>query len=334
MDRARQQDVNVGDDAQRHSAVPANAVWRIRGVPMSFDEVALEGFLQNHPDLKIPDSVNGRSSVEVRTLAADLRRDQVATVHFSNVPPPLALLEPNGQLFIKPPENTDKSTERRLARRTMSIDRNFHHVTVLFTPPADGHDIDILVVCGLGGHAFGSFVHKANGHMWLCDSLPQDMPTARVMIYGYDSKLQGSSSFATLEDFAIVIHNTVCQLLRSTKKHLVLIGHSLGGLLIKEALAKLADSGSDSELLNLVVGALFFGVPNDGMNIESLVPLVKDQPNQFLLHTLNYINSTASSHQNRIFNKVMERQRFDLYCFYETELSPTASIVCVCFPSI
>ena len=36
--------------------------------------------------------------------------------------------------------------------------------------------------------------------MWLSDSLPKDLPAARVIIYGYDSSLGNTLSFQNLED--------------------------------------------------------------------------------------------------------------------------------------
>jgi hypothetical protein len=36
--------------------------------------------------------------------------------------------------------------------------------------------------------------------MWLSDSLPFDIPTARVAIYGYESTLENSISFQNLRD--------------------------------------------------------------------------------------------------------------------------------------
>jgi hypothetical protein len=153
------------------------------------------------------------------------------------------------------------------------------------------------------------------------------MPTVRVMIYGYESGLQGSNSFAHLGDLASSLQIAVCRLLRSEKKHLVLIGHSLGGLLIKEALIRIAESDSDSDLIGLIFGTLFFGVPNDGMDIESLIPMVNDQPNRFLLESLNSINPQILTLQKRNFSRVLKRSDLEMFCFYETRLSPTAAKV-------
>jgi len=104
----------------------------------------------------------------------------------------------------------------------------------------------IVALHGLNGHAFNTWATKA-GHMWLRDSLPSDIPNARILTYGYDSN-PSSASFAGIEDFALdflaALHDKrrdvgvirtapVPSLIRKliyqvgTRK-LILIGHSLG----------------------------------------------------------------------------------------------------------
>ena len=53
---------------------------------------------------------------------------------------------------------------------------------------------NVVTISGLGGHAFGSFKDRGKDYMWLRDELPYDLtsderPFARVMTYGYDSKV-------------------------------------------------------------------------------------------------------------------------------------------------
>ena len=60
----------------------------------------------------------------------------------------------------------------------------------------------IIALCGLGGHAFGSFNERSSDHMWLRDNLPVDFPEARVLTYGYDTKLENSRSIQDLEAIA------------------------------------------------------------------------------------------------------------------------------------
>lgn len=79
--------------------------------------------------------------------------------------------------------------------------------------------------------------------MWLRDSLPFDLtleasdhPIARVMIYGYDSTVVGDNSMQNIEDLATRF-NTGLQKLANASiiRPIILIGHSLGGLIIKQA---------------------------------------------------------------------------------------------------
>ena len=311
--------------------------WRIRGVPRFFDKRSLADALRHHLVLQSPNSTNagdGSDSVDdvfLDTLAPDLQcLEQVATVRFPTLPPQLQALEDRAELTIEIPPNTEDSPvggHRRSPNHTsrLTIDMHFHGTTVLYSPT--DHDVDVLAVCGLGGHAMGSFIHKRDRHMWLRDSLPQRIPKARVMIYGYDSGLQHSTNLAQLGDLAKSLRTAITRILRSGKRRLVLIGHSLGGLLIKEALTQLAESDSRS-LVNFVSGVLFFGVPNHGMDIESLIPMVNDQANRPLLDSLHRVNSWVLMLQDRDFSRILD-QRKDLkvFCFYETEKSPTAAKV-------
>ncbi|KAK3371759.1 hypothetical protein B0T24DRAFT_579192, partial [Lasiosphaeria ovina] len=318
------------------STQPRRQTWRIRGVPVGIDEEKLEEALQKHPTLQllhadlVDDGHDGTrigNGVQVHTLTHDLRHDQVATVRFQRLPDRLLTLD---QLTIDVDlslENTLVGNKRKRGSSNIrfTIDRHFRGITVLSSPPADNHTVDVLAVPGLGGHPYGSFVDKGDGHMWLSESLPRDMPTARVMIYGYESGLQDSTSFSGLDDLAGSLRVALRHLLGSgEQRRLILIGHSLGGLLIKEALLQMTEANSELDQARRIVGALFFGVPNDGMDIASLIPMVNDQPNRALLESLSAINSQILRLQGRSFAKFLDQTALNLFCFYETKLSPTA----------
>jgi hypothetical protein len=78
-------------------------------------------------------------------------------------------------------------------------------------------------------------------------------------------------------------------------------------------------------LLRAVYGAVFFGVPHDGMDISSLIPMVGDQPNRFLLESIGHINSQILNIQQREFHRALGiKSNSEIFCFYETVQSPTA----------
>ncbi len=316
---------------------PQHRTWRVRGVPADIDETKLADILLHHPDLRCPNdsaanNLMGASDngVEVHTLASDLSSDQVATIRFQNLPTQLENLERKCQLPLDVQASSRdihiSSNRKRDPFPTfkLTIDEHFDGITILASPSHLQHDIDVLAISGLGSHPFGSFTHKQDGHMWLSDSLPRDMPCARVLLYGYQSELHHSNSFAHLGDYAGSLRSALRQLLQSQgRKPLILLGHSLGGLLIKEALIQIAESESGLELIRHIAGVAFFGVPNDGLDIESLVPMVNGQPNRFFLESLG-VNSQVLDTQRRNFSGLLDRIDLELFCFYETEYSPTA----------
>ena len=120
-----------------------------------------------------------------------------------------------------------------------SEDKDFYGFTPLYTPEGD-IEVDIIAITGLAGHAFGSWA--ASPHMWLRDFLPEDLPRARILLYGYDSNLAGNQSKNILTDlssnFVVKLH-TMRNLSRSELRPIVLIGHSLGCLIIKDALTEM-----------------------------------------------------------------------------------------------
>ncbi len=58
----------------------------------------------------------------------------------------------------------------------------------------------IVAVHGLGGHHERTWTHES-GHNWLRDSLPLQIPGARIFSYGYDSSIAFSKSVALIDDF-------------------------------------------------------------------------------------------------------------------------------------
>ncbi|PHH75427.1 hypothetical protein CDD80_2380 [Ophiocordyceps camponoti-rufipedis] len=290
---------------------PANhdKALRVRGVPRHWEVSRLETFLKQHDaDLKVKSlaqEIHGRSSTG--TVSCRDGSDVASSI----------------------PLSQDSASGTR--PQVLTLDADFTGMTTLYAPRDENHRLDVVAISGLGGHAFGSFKERGGSHMWLRDALPHDLKSestdkkmARVMTYGYESAVEKSQSVDNLEDLATGLHSSLLTLASSAQmKPIIFIAHSLGGLIMLITLAK-SKQEDDKRLVKAVYGIVFFGVPHDGMDISSLIPMVGDGPNRFLVESLNRINSQILSMQQRDFHKSLGSES-EIVCFYETRQSPTAS---------
>ncbi|KAL6406794.1 Protein SERAC1 [Ilyonectria robusta] len=298
--------------------------FRVRGVPHSWDPDRLESFLTDHEN---------STGMTIRSLASEIDgRTKTATVTFQNLLPPLRDLRAGETRSFRLPKKNENLPGRY---EYLTLDHGFFGISTLYAPPPEDRKVDVIAVSGLGGYAFGSFKEKGGDYMWLRDSLPYDLtlqdtniPMARTMIYGYESKVSESTNMQNLEDLATAFHTSLLALAsKPTMRPIIFVAHSLGGLIIKQTLISLSKSTveDDINLLRAVRGIAFFGVPNDGMDISSLIPMAGDGPNRFLLESINRINSQILTMQQREFYKALgEEGEAEIICFYETVESPTA----------
>lgn len=176
--------------------------------------------------------------------------------------------------------------------------------------------------------------------MWPRDALPEELSDkgsasfARVMTYGYDATLYDKNSTQTISDIAEGLCANLLALCKTNEemKPIVFVGHSMGGLLIKQALLSMSESdkANAARVFRAARGIAFFGVPNFGMHTESVDGLVRGGANAQLLHSLSAANSQYLRDLARRFDRLRNNKVSDkLECvyFFETELSPTAKAV-------
>lgn len=174
--------------------------------------------------------------------------------------------------------------------------------------------ISFIAVSGIGSHPFGSWQPHGGDKrfMWLRDALPKTFPSSRVILYGYETELRNTNSFQKISDIAGTFVTFLDIMYRNSdaQPSVSFIAHSLGGIVLKEALVQLAHSfriKSREELLENVVGAVFFGVPNYGMVIEHLLSLADGQPNQQLIEDLKegspYLRRLTGQFRDKLSDK-------------------------------
>ncbi|KAF7176385.1 hypothetical protein CNMCM7691_002514 [Aspergillus felis] len=260
-------------------------------------------------------SIGPGASVAVHSLAIDAvrRNSKVATLSFHTLPDPLSEGSKDQWKFALPSDEDEDTVD---TKHTLILDTHFAGFTPLQHSEEDSCDVDVIAMSGLGGHAFDSFKERGGSFMWLRDALPLDFPNARILIYGYDTRLVRSSSFQNLTDLGRALQIDMKAIRVIAPRICTQTCTALYNL--KEEMDE-----TGASILNSTRGFLFFGVPHQGMDIESFVPLVKDQPNRGLLESLNK-NSAFLIRLQQDFRNALGERHIPIISFYETEESPTA----------
>lgn len=193
-----------------------NTSYRVRHIPINYS------LKKTRDQLKKALKLNETSRLRIGSLAPDVENTdiQVATISFDGCSESLpARDQRNKQLnewivVLEVPENIHTSSA---FEGTVTIDTHFHGFTPLNDPEDENNAFDLIAVCGLNGHAFGSFKQKDGEYMWLRDGIPNEAAlSVRVIIYGYDSKLVGSTSFQGLGAIASTFRNRLKSVRRSS----------------------------------------------------------------------------------------------------------------------
>ncbi|KAI9778532.1 MAG: hypothetical protein M1839_008063 [Geoglossum umbratile] len=304
---------------------PFSKTYRVQGIPVSYSNRSTRRLLE--AALGLDDG-----GARICSLAASPYnpKESVATVTFNVSSPRLS----GGRSEWKFPFTSDEDgdSDSSTGVREVTIDTHFEGFTAL-NAVNENHEIDCVAITGLAGHAFGSWKERGGGHMWLRDSLRHDLPGTRVLIYGYGSELPGSKSFQGIEAIASGLVGSLRRIRQVSRldpvpRPLIFIAHSLGGLVLKQALIQMRDGNNDMDLnnFNATYAALFFGVPNRGLNTTYLWAMVKEQPNKTLVAALD----PSSDYLRQLHRNFCEKFRFPdskIISFYETGLSPTPKLM-------
>jgi pimeloyl-ACP methyl ester carboxylesterase len=175
-------------------------------------------------------------------------------------------------------------------------------------------------------HAFDTWTHE-NGVFWPADLLGEDLPHARIWVYGYNSQVAYEAEEARIKDHANVLLDRLQRQRRNASQSdslpIIFIGHSLGGLVIKQALLNARDNRSYSSILEATYGLIFFGCPHRGSrgNAPGQIAadvarfLSQDKARNDLLDCLKK-NSLFTQEATERFRHQLER--YNVISFYET----------------
>jgi len=212
------------------------------------------------------------------------------------------------------------------------LDTHFWGLTPLNDVASEIHTVDCIAISGLASHAFGSWQPRGDDKtfMWIRDQLPKYVPGVRAILYGYDSRLADSDSFQSVAHLAL---SFISQIRANGGAHdnakpLVFLAHSLGGIVLKDALCRLANSQGNSlerTIFARCAGAVMFGVPNLGMEQNHLLAIVQGNATEHLVRDLSR-ESGAYGYLNRLelsFSGITEIGEMSFCWVFETSKSPT-----------
>ena len=163
--------------------------------------------------------------------------------------------------------------------------------------------------------------------MWVRDALPKALPSIRAVLFGYDTKLPGSNSFKSIAHLALSLNDTLraSGLGTPASRPLIFLAHSLGGVIVKEALVASASGGGRRQTLRQTAGAVLFGAPTRGMETQALMAMVSGQANAGLIRDLAEPSEYLKSLEARFFD-VTTDGRMKLFWAFETKTSPTVAV--------
>ncbi|KAI0169277.1 hypothetical protein GGR52DRAFT_581448 [Hypoxylon sp. FL1284] len=194
--------------------------------------------------------------------------------------------------------------------------------------------------------------HKSNGSMstgvtgeypyWPRDLVPRVIPDARVLTFGYDTHIRHSIYGSPPSQNRLLEHggDFLCALedcRRSNPSHpLLFIAHSLGGLVVKEALRQSKsyeqDQPSRALIYSSTKGIIFFGTPHLGADplnavhdcLVSVVKLLQFKVNDGIIQTLRP-NSERLVILHEEFLRMTRTQNWRVHSFQEELPVPALS---------
>ncbi|GKZ47865.1 hypothetical protein AbraIFM66951_011440 [Aspergillus brasiliensis] len=184
----------------------------------------------------------------------------------------------------------------------------------------------IVAVHGLNPKSKKNHAEKtweSNGKLWLRDFLPKQLPRARIFLFSYNSKVAIQSSAAGVREQAHVLLDRL-RLERENCEYrpLLFIAHSLGGIVVKEALVQAKLSATYGSICTSTFGIAFFGTPHRGTHLArvggvaaKIVRAILGTASNTLLKALSK-GSLYALELSANFDKLLENYRY--LSFYET----------------
>ncbi|KAJ5801476.1 uncharacterized protein N7518_003544 [Penicillium psychrosexuale] len=167
--------------------------------------------------------------------------------------------------------------------RNKEFPKQIYGIQELYRPCGEPVEVDIVAVHGLNGHATGSWTSKPQGICWLSNAsfLPRYIPRARVLVWGYNASIFSQNGKAPSTDRVLQHAQTLVSQLEADRdlenaaeRPIIFICHSLGGIIVKRALAYAESRVGLAHIHSIYVctfAILFFGTPHQGSSKANIL---------------------------------------------------------------
>ncbi|KFZ01516.1 hypothetical protein V500_00731 [Pseudogymnoascus sp. VKM F-4518 (FW-2643)] len=205
---------------------------------------------------------------------------------------------------------------RRSARKPKSSKKPLGYNVVTTVVNAQ---VDIIFLHGLTGHREETWTAKGEDEPWPKSLLSKDLPTARIITYGYDADVVNLTRTAgrnTVRQHARNLINDLTALRKDDiGRPIIFVAHSLGGLVCQDALLVSSNPNEEQQrdIVSSTCGIAFFGTPHAGSDLErfatavlNIVSIVKT-PNRKLLGVLRVNSEILANIKNDFLTMVQRR---------------------------
>ncbi len=180
----------------------------------------------------------------------------------------------------------------------------------------------VVFVHGLGGDAQGTWMHNARDQKALWPVWVAQDARCSAWIAGYGAAISGWTDGAMhLADQGIALMSALHAETSFRGRRLVLVGHSLGGLVIKSGMTQAEALGDPilEGVLASVVGVVFIGTPHQGSSLATIADLLRG-----VLRVNPQVTNMASDDAwlkvlNGQFRHLQAKRKFQVRVFFETK---------------
>lgn len=182
--------------------------------------------------------------------------------------------------------------------------------------------LHLIFVHGLGGDARSTWMHNPKDHTTLWPNWVGEAVGCNVWVAGYDAALSGWTDGAMhLADLGESLFAAL-QVEQNLQGHrIVLVGHSLGGLVIKSGMTQAQSLGDPLRLalLQRIAGVVFVGTPHQGASLATVAHNLR-----LLLRTNAQVSNMVNDDAwlkllNGQFRSLQAQRKFSVRVFFESK---------------